>query len=193
MARHIMILKTTKTTIPINRAPRKTNHDRNSAQGRINRANGRAFEDRIDAAMAEYKRRGIALIDKTPEPMRIIQRLDGGKFVGVFAKKAQPDYKGVKKGGKTMIFEAKYTSGDRLQKSAVTDSQYEYMIRASNLGAECFILAGFKTGNAYRIPFRVWYHMEQTFGRKYIREDDVEEYKINILPYGPLDILMEGN
>ena len=47
----------------------------NQLKGKQNRAEGKAFEDRLDEAFAYYAKTGYALIDKTPEPFKIIRRL----------------------------------------------------------------------------------------------------------------------
>lgn len=182
-------MNTTKSKTINSHAPRRTNPARNSLQGRINRAAGRAFEERIDLTFEYYRKRGFALIDKTPEPTKILKKEEGGKFIGVYTKKAQPDYKGTVKGGRTVIFEAKFTSTDRLQATAVTDAQWEYMTIATELGAYCFVIAGFRSGNVYKIPWRIWSRMKDKYGRKYVREEDIEEYKINQTPTGLLMIL----
>ena len=70
-------------------------HDKRSVIGYLNRKQGGDFEDTINAACAAYRRQGVAIIDKTPEPMRVIQSLGNGKFLAIFTKKAQPDYKGI--------------------------------------------------------------------------------------------------
>ena len=148
-------------------------------QGRKNRAEGKAFEDRLDATFAYYADKGYALIDKTPEPFKIIKRLEQTRFIGCFVKRAQPDYKGTVKGGRTVIFEAKYTSTDRITQDRVSDAQWSYMDRATELGARCFVLAGFKSGGIYRIPWPVWSDMKKKFGHKYVTEKDLSEYRIS--------------
>lgn len=82
-------------------------------QGAVSKARGRQFEEQIDAAFEYYRNQGSAIIEKTPEPMRPIKNLGAGKFIAFFERKAQPDYKGVIKGGQAVIFEAKFTSADR--------------------------------------------------------------------------------
>ena len=39
-------------------------------QGKLNRARGKEFEGRLDAAFEYYRLRGSALVEKTPEPMK---------------------------------------------------------------------------------------------------------------------------
>ena len=151
----------------------------NQLKGKRNRAEGKAFEDRLDEAFAYYAKTGYALIDKTPEPFKIIKRLEHLRFIGCFQKKAQPDYKGTIKGGRTVIFEAKYTDSDRIQQDRVSDAQWSYMEQVTELGARCFVLAGFKSGGIYRIPWPVWSDMKKKFGHKYVTEKDLSEYRIS--------------
>ena len=187
----------TKVTRPVvvnkQKLPRRSNPERNSVQGKINRAAGRAFEDRIDLTFEYYKKRGYALIDKTPEPTRIIRKMEGGQFIGVYSHKGQPDYKGTIKGGRTVIFEAKFTATDRLQASAVTETQWEYLTKASELGAWCYILGGFRTGGVYKIPWYVWKGMKEKYGRKYVTEADLEPFRVNISSTGLLMIFTTKN
>lgn len=148
-------------------------------QGRKNRAEGQMFEAVLDRTFAYYSEKGYALIDKTPEPFKIIKRLEQTRFIGCFIKRAQPDYKGTIKGGRSVIFEAKYTSTDRITQDRVSDAQWSYMDRATELGARCFVLAGFKSGGIYRIPWPVWSDMKKKFGHKYVTEKDLSEYRIS--------------
>lgn len=147
-------------------------------QGKKSRNYGKRFEERLDAAFEYYQRKGLADIEKTPEPMRPIKNLGDGRFVAVYVKKAQADYKGTVKGGRTYVFEAKYTEKDRLEQSRVTEEQTRYLDRHQELGARCFILAGFSSGDVYRVPWDVWKNMKEAFGRKYVTERDLNPYRV---------------
>lgn len=149
-------------------------------QGAVARAKGKRFEARLDFTFDAYRRAKSASITKTPEPMRVIQNVGGGKFLCCFEKKAQPDYEGTIKGGRSVMFEAKFTDGDRMEQSRVTDTQRDYMDEKTALGARCYVVAGFGTGNVYRIPWDVWSHMKEHFGRKYITEADAEVQKYKV-------------
>lgn len=151
----------------------------NQKKGKKNREEGRAFEEILDHTFAYYSSKGYAQIDKTPEPFKIIKRLENTRFIGCFTRQAQPDYKGTIKGGRTVIFEAKYTSTDRITQDRVSDLQAAYMDQATALGARCFVLAGFKSGGIYRIPWPVWSDMKKKFGHKYVTENDLSEYRIS--------------
>lgn len=151
---------------------------RRQLQGKVSKAKGQNFEARIDATFEYYRQKGFADIEKTPEPMRPTKSLGNGKFIAFFVKRAQPDYKGLVKGGREHIFEAKYTSTDRLEQSRVLDAQADYMTRHEALGARCFVLAGFSSGEVYCIPWRVWSTMKEQFGRKYVTEADLDKYRV---------------
>lgn len=157
--------------------------------GAINKAKGKQFEQRLDASFVYYAQRGYAIIEKTPEPMRPTKSLGNGKFIAYFEKKAQPDYKGMLKGGRTVMYEAKFTATDRMEQSRVLQSQADYMEQQQALGARCFVVAGFSSGEVYSVPWEVWSHMKEHFGRKYVTEADLEPYRVYISRSGTLLLL----
>ena len=147
-------------------------------QGLRNRAHGKAFEEELEKTFDYYNLHGYAQIDKTPEPMKVIRSMGEGRFLACFTKKAQPDYKGTLKGGRSVMFEAKYTEKDRLHQDAVNDRQWEYMVAATLLGARCYVLCGFKSGGVYRVPWSEWIDMARIFGHKYVTEKQLEKYQV---------------
>jgi len=162
---------------------------RNQLRGKINQAKGKQFEGRLDTSFAYYKDKGFAIIEKTPEPMRVTKDLGNGKFIAYFEKKAQPDYKGTIKGGRTIMYEAKFTSSDRMEQTRVKREQADYMSQHQRLGARCFVVAGFATGEVYCIPWDVWTDMKARFGRKYVTEQDIEQYRVQTAWNGTLLLL----
>jgi len=167
----------------------KAKDPRRQLQGRISKAEGKRFEDRLETSFAYYREKGFADIEKTPEPMRVVKSLGNGKFIAYFEKKAQPDYKGTIKGGRTIMLEAKYTSSGRMEKDRVRREQAEYMDRQQRLGARCYVVAGFGTDEVYCIPWEVWKAMKERFGRKYVTEADLDEYRVQIAWNGTLLLL----
>ena len=151
----------------------KKKDPRRQLLGAISKARGDQFEERLDSAFAYHKAHGFAIIEKTPEPMRPIQNLGNGKFVAFFEKKAQPDYKGTIKGGRTVMFEAKFTSTGKMEQSRVLQGQADYLEGHQKLGARCYVIAGFGSGAVYRFPWNIWRDMKKHFGRKYVTEADV--------------------
>ena len=166
-----------------------TKDPRRQRQGAVSKAKGKHFEERLDASFDYYRERGFAVIEKTPEPMRPTKSLGGGKFIAFFERKAQPDYKGVIKGGRAVMFEAKFTASDRMEQSRVLQGQAEYLDRHQRLGARCFVVAGFASGEVYRLPWDVWQNMKEHFGRKYITEADLQEYRVPTARNGALLLL----
>lgn len=152
------------------------------ATGRSNRRNGEILEGMILAACADYRETGRAQIDKTPEPMRIIRPYDRklGQFVAVFAKKAQPDFKGVLKGGRMIVFDAKHTDSDRVQYSAITDEQRVCLDHCAAMGAEAGVLVSFGFARCYMIPWVIWREMKKQYGRKYMLEDEAGLYEVKM-------------
>ena len=146
---------------------------RRQIQGAVSKAQGKKFEDRLDKSFAYYRTHGFAIIEKTPEPMRPTQNLGNGRFVAFFEKKAQPDYKGVIKGGRTVMFEAKFTSTGKMEQSRVLQGQADYLEGHQKLGARCYVIVGFSSGAVYRFPWNIWRDMKKHFGRKYVTEADV--------------------
>ena len=158
-------------------------------QGAINKAAGRDFEQIIDASLAYYAQSGDAIILKTPEPMRPTKNLGGGKFIAYYEKQAQPDYKGALKGGRAVVFEAKYTTADRIEQSRVTPEQATLLEKYAAIGAECFVLIGFDMRGVFRVPWAVWRDMKDRWCRKYIVPDDLDEYRVKTGKLGQLLIL----
>lgn len=169
--------------------PNKVKDPKRQLQGAISKAKGKQFESLLDASFMHYDLIGYAAITKTPEPMRPTKPMGAGKFIAYFEKKAQPDYEGTLKGGRSIMLEAKFTSAVKMEQNRVLGAQSDYLSKHSDLGASCFIVAGFDTGNTYRIPWAVWVNMKEHFGRKYIMEADVAPYKVPFAKNGTLLVL----
>ena len=167
----------------------KTKDPRRQLRGQMSKAMGKNFETYIDHTFESYKHKGVAVIEKTPEPIRVVRPLGGGKFVAFFEKSAQVDYKGTLAGGRSVIAEAKFTSTDKMQQDRVSDGQADYLTSHHRLGAVCFIIIGFGSGAVYRIPWTVWKNMKKIYGRKYLMENDIKEYVVPVGRNGMLKLL----
>lgn len=147
--------------------------------GKRNKATGEIFERLVSASCNYYREQGLAFIEKTPEPMKPLGKMNQkGQFTAVFTKQAQPDFKGVLLGGQAVIFEAKHTDGDRIEKSRLTDTQERTLNAYYFLGAKCFILVSFRFEQFCKIPWVVWQDMKNIFGRQYITEEDAEQFSV---------------
>lgn len=143
--------------------------------GRFNKAVGKEFEELIERSCQAYAAENKALIDKTPEPMRVVRRMnDGAHFTCVFEKKAQPDFKGTLKGGQAIVFEAKFTNSGQIRQDAVTYEQAKCLDLHQALGAECFVLVCFSFESFCRIPWPIWTTMKELYGRKYMTCTEAE-------------------
>ena len=149
--------------------------------GKRSKVAGEFWERMIEASCDYFRRTGAAEISKTPEPMRPIKPLGQGKFVAYYEKMAQPDYKGTLAGGRAVVFEAKHTDGGRLQQSVLSVEQEKQLDRHAALGAECFVLVSFGFQQFFRIPWETFRDMKARYGRKYIKPEDVQEYKVRYI------------
>ena len=161
-----------------------------SVQNSVNRASGQFFEDLISAALEYYWEKGYASIEKTPEPMRVLQQnADKRTFTAVYTKKAQPDYKGVLWGGQSIIFEAKYTSNDRIQQSGVSPEQEKMFERYQKMGSQCFVMVCLQGTDFFRVPWDAWKGMKTILGHKYMTREELERYKVK---YKQVLLLLDG-
>ena len=89
--------------------------------GSRSRASGEYFEGMISAACQFYEEKGISVIEKTPEPMRVLKPYDRkrGQFICCFAKQAQPDFKGILMDATMVLFDAKHTDKERIMRDDV--------------------------------------------------------------------------
>lgn len=146
-------------------------------QNKINNAQGHSFEDYIKAACVFYKDRGRASVDKTPEPFRVLEKSRDGIFKGRFTARAQPDFQGTLAGGRSIVFEAKYTTTDRMKRDVLTPEQQDALEDHRQKGAVAAVCAGI--GNDFFfVPWAVWRDMKEHFGRKYVTAADLEQWRV---------------
>ena len=155
-----------------------------------------SMELNLSGAHAPYFTRNVVVLEdstgnlgvgEVPGGQKITKALEDVKDLVLGTSVA--DYKGTLKGGRSVIFEAKFTTSDRITADRVTDTQADYLAKAAALGAHCYILAGFSTGNVYKIPWEIWSEMKSYFGRKYVQEADLKQYQVNAGWHGMLMII----
>lgn len=156
---------------------------RASFQGKRNRIMGLKFEEIVTEACEHYKSLGIAYIEKTPEPMRVIGVINRtqGHFKAVFEKQAQPDFKGTMAGGRAVCFDAKHTETDRIKQDAITEAQWEALDTHEAMGAWCFVLVC-QDDKYYRVPWEKWKTMKESCGHKYMNAADLNPYMMGAWP-----------
>lgn len=147
-------------------------------RGRVNKAQGAHFERLIEQSCRYYKETGTAVIEKTPEPFHITRSLGGGKFQGNFSKAAQPDFKGVLRGGRMIAFEAKHSADDRIHQSRVTAEQAAALDSYEKAGAVCFVFVSLKMQKFFLIPWLAWESMKKWTGRKYATAEEMKEWRV---------------
>lgn len=148
-----------------------------SWKGKKNNAQGHFFEGFIKTACAVYKQKGIAYVEKMPEPFMVLEKKDRGIFKGRFIAHAQPDFMGTLSGGRSICFEAKYTSTDKLAQTVLTAEQWDSLEQHWKAGAKAGVCAGI--GNVYAfIPWPVWRSMQEIYGHKYMTAEDLEPYRV---------------
>lgn len=151
----------------------------NQIKGARNKRNGKQFEELIETACEQYFLDKVAKIEKTPEPIKQLGPMQpNGRFIAAYEKTAQVDFKGTLKGGRTVCFDAKHTETDRIQRSAISDDQEECLDGYMEMGATCFVLVSFSFRDFFRVPWGVWKNMKQIYGRKYLKPEDIEQYRV---------------
>lgn len=146
-------------------------------QNATNNAKGHLFESAIEAACNTYRDTGRAEINKTPEPFRVLNKSINGVFTGRFTAHAQPDFQGTLADGRSIVFEAKITSCNRMKREVLTTEQQNSLERHTNLGAVAAVCIGLED-NFFFIPWTIWRDMKEYYGRKYITAKDVEKYRV---------------
>lgn len=139
-------------------------------------ARGRAFESLLMRGCNYYRQNGVAIINKVNEPY-IVTKKNGNKFMGRFTGRAEPDFKGVLRGGRAIAFEAKSTQKSRIQRNAVTDTQMEWLREQKKMGAVVFVAVNIQD-KFYSIPFDVWDDMKNIYGKKFLMSEDIAGYEV---------------
>lgn len=149
----------------------------NQIRGMRNNAQGHIFEDALKQACEYYKLVDRAHIDKTHEPYRVLKKRPDGTFTGRFIDLAEPDYHGTLAGGHSIIFEAKYTTTDRIERRALTDRQMKTLESHRRMGAVALVVFGIKDG-FYCVSWSLWDNMKGRFGRQYLTQQDAEPWRV---------------
>lgn len=100
-----------------------------------------------------------------------------GRAAIQFIKHAQPDFHGTIKGGRSIVFEAKFTSAEKIKQDVITPEQAASLTAQEKLGAAAFVCAGIG-GRAYMVPWKVFSRMKENFGRKYATAEDLLPYEV---------------
>lgn len=160
-------------------APARVQH---SQKGLQSKRAGEHFENMITASLNWYCDKGVAFVEKTPEPMKPLRKPDRqGRFLACYTKAGQPDFKGTLADGRAVVFEAKHTDSDKIDQSRLTPEQVESLTLHHKLGAAAFIMVSVGLENFYRVPWEVWRDMKQIYGRKHMKLEDLEPYRVQYI------------
>lgn len=153
-----------------------------SQKGLQSKRAGEQFENMISESLRWYEDKGVACIEKTPEPMRPLRAPNRqGQFLACYIKAGQPDFKGTLTGGRSVVFEAKHTDSDRIEFGRLTNEQIEKLSTHHSLGAATFVLVSFGLQDFYRIPWEIWRDMKTIYGRKHMKQPELEPYRVQYI------------
>lgn len=148
----------------------------------MNNNKGKQLEDAISLACKYYRSKEIAMIEKTPEPFRTTKTNRDGTFSGRFTGNAQPDFQGTLAGGRSIVFEAKATSTDRLKKSVLTPEQSDQLQLHYDLGAISGVCCNIGKTYAF-VPWLRWSNMKEHYGRLHLLEEELKEFEVRTPGY----------
>lgn len=147
--------------------------------GARSRIAGETFESQIEDSLRWHFDRKLLKATKTPEPMKPIRPMGKkGQFLACYEKKAQVDFCGTMYGGRSVRFEAKQTDSDRFERRRLTTEQMDDLRDHQSLGALCFVLICFGFDHFYRVPWKVWENMKAIYGRQYVTEKDIQQFRV---------------
>ena len=150
---------------------------RRQLQGARNKALGEYLEETLSRTCLLYRERGLAYIEKTPEPMRPTRNLGNWRFEAHFVGRAQPDYKGTLRGGRAVVLEAKAASGASIRRERVTAAQMEALETHSRLGALALVVVWLEGRGIYAVPWELWRDMKEKTGRASLSYRELEPYR----------------
>lgn len=138
---------------------------------------GHEFEDAIKQACVIYAAQGRAKVEKTPEPFRVLEKRENGVFEGRFTAHAQPDFQGTLNGGRSIIFEAKYTTTSSMKRDVLTQTQMETLETHHRMGALAGVCVGIRD-SFFFVPWPAWDDMKGLCGRQSVTAPELEAFRV---------------
>ena len=124
-----------------------------SQRGLQSKRAGEHFENMIAASLGWYKDKGVAFIEKTPEPMRPLRPSNRqGQFLACYI-----DY------------------------NRLTQEQLNSLAEHDRLGAAAFILVSVELQDFYRVPWGVWRDMRKLYGHKHMNKAELEPFRVQYI------------
>lgn len=94
-----------------------------------------------------------------------------------FTAHAQPDFQGTLDGGRSIIFEAKYTTTDAMKRDVLTETQMETLERHHRCGALAAVCVGIQD-RFFFVPWPVWRDMKEAFGHMNVSAAELEDFRV---------------
>lgn len=146
---------------------------------------GKGFELEVEMANKQYKRKGIALVQKISTPWTVIRR--GKQIVSAFPEgKSTLDFRGTVFPGIPVSFDCKETREEKgLPLANIPEHQIEYIRQALLIGEKSFLLCYIvPLNNRYfidgQIVINYWNSWQENKGRRgfnYIPISEMKEIK----------------
>ena len=151
--------------------------EENSRRSRESSDSGKTFEHQIETACMMYEESNKASVAKIPEPFRVIKKLAAGRANVQCLRHADPDFMGAVSKGRCIVFEAKYTSKDRLETRALTGRQWQALERYWKMAAFAGVCCGIQD-KYYFVPWAVFRDMKNIYGHQYVTQEDLKPYEV---------------
>ncbi|TDQ35254.1 Holliday junction resolvase RecU [Aureibacillus halotolerans] len=144
---------------------------------------GMPFEHLITVSNDMYHRKGIAVINKRPTPVKVL-KVTGNKLIGHYEAPSTVDYDGVY-AGRAICFEAKSVHTDtRFELKNLHAHQVQHLQDCEAQGAVCFLLIEFAVERkVFLCPFSniLFYVMgAASGGRKSIPRADFDSFAYEV-------------
>ena len=109
---------------------------------------GMMLERLITLTNKQYKRDGVALVQKIPTPVKVLKKMPYGQIKGHFEAKSTVDYVGVYK-GMYICFDAKECDNTSFPLKNIETHQLEHMKAVKEQGGRAFVLIYMKKYDRY--------------------------------------------
>jgi recombination protein U len=151
---------------------------------------GMGFEYALEHTNRMYEAMELAVVNKRPTPVRIQQKIAGGKITGYLEKPSTVDFDGTLRGGRSIVYEAKECRDpNRFPLSNIEEHQVDYLRKCHELGGISFILIEFTTYRAiYLIPYitlkSYWdkWKKDGSRGTASIRKEEMDVVAYEVIP-----------
>lgn len=151
---------------------------KSSLAGKHRQNNGARFERALQTAFSTVEILFGDIVEKTPEPLRVLRRGNGSTLTAFFEKKAQPDYKGALKtqGGRAFVAEAKSTEGHAISFALVKPHQILSLSRYEEAGAAVAVIVGIG-GKIFLVPLSKWLALSAKLGKRSATAADLAAFE----------------